>query len=122
MKRHLPYDRATRLGDQIFRVVSEACYNELSDPRLNGVQITQVRMTNDLRTARVYFHKIDATEEMQLNVIQALKHARGYLKRAAAREIEMKYVPEFDFFYDNTSDVQDRIEEIFSELGREEKV
>ena len=122
MKRHLPYDRATRLADQIFRVVSEACYNELSDPRLNGVQITQVRMTKDLRTARVYFHQTDATEEMQLNVIQALKHAQGYLKRAVAREIEMKYVPEFDFFYDNTSDVQDRIEEIFSELGHEEKV
>ena len=122
MKRHLPYDRATRLGDQIFQVVSQTCYSELSDPRLNGIQITQVRMTKDLRTARVYFHLPEATQEKQLNVIQAFKHAQGFLKRAVAREIEMKYVPDFEFFYDNTSDVHDRIEEIFSELGREEKV
>lgn len=122
MKRHLPYDRPTRLADQIFQVVSQACYNELSDPRLNGVQITQVRMTKDLRTARVYFHMPEATKDMQLRVIQALRRAQGYLKRAVAREIEMKYVPDFDFFYDNTSDVHDRIEEIFAELGREEKV
>ena len=122
MKRHLPYDRATRLADQIFQVVSKVCYSELSDPRLNGVQITQVRMTKDLRTARIYFHQPDATKEMQLTVIQALKSAQGFLKRAVAREIEMKYVPAFDFFYDNTSDVHDRIEEIFAGLEREEKV
>jgi len=122
MKRHLPYDRATRLADQIFQVVSQVCYSELSDPRLNGVQITQVRMTKDLRTARIYFHLAEATKEMQLNVVQALKRAQGYLKRAVAREIEMKYVPNFDFFYDNTSDVHERIEEIFAELGREGKV
>jgi len=122
MKRHLPYDRATRLADQIFQVVSQVCYSELSDPRLNGVQITQVRMTKDLRTARVYFHLADADKEKELKVVQALRRAQGYLKRAVAREIEMKYVPDFDFFYDNTSDVHDRIEEIFAELGREEKV
>jgi ribosome-binding factor A len=121
MKRHLPYDRATRLADQIFQVVSQTVYNELSDPRLSGVQVTQVRMTKDLRTARVFFHLADATEEKQLNVIQAFKRAQGFLKRAVAREIEMKYVPEFDFFYDNTSDVHDRIEEIFAEIGREGK-
>jgi ribosome-binding factor A len=122
MKRHLPYDRATRLADQIFQVVSQVCYSELSDPRLNGVQITQVRMTKDLRTARIFFHVADSDKEKELTVIQALKRAQGYLKRAVAREIEMKYVPDFDFFYDNTSDVHDRIEEIFAELGREEKV
>jgi ribosome-binding factor A len=122
VKRHMPYDRATRLADQIFQVVSQVCYNELSDPRLNGVQITQVRMTKDLRTARIFFHLADSSKEKELKVIQALRRAQGYLKRAVAREIEMKYVPEFDFFYDNTSDVHDRIEEIFAGLGREEKV
>ncbi len=120
MKRHIPYDRSARLADQIYRIVSETCYNDLSDPRLEGVQITQVRMTKDLRTARVYFHLLDADEPRIDAAKRALMSARGFLKRAVGQEVELKYMPEFEFFYDDTADVREHIDEIFEKLERKE--
>ena len=122
MKHHAPaYDRAARLGDQIYRVVSESCYTELSDPRLTGIQITQVRMTRDMRIARVYFHLMDASNERIARAKAGLERAQGFFKRAIGAEIPMKFMPAFEFFYDETSDVHDHIEEIFADLKRTNK-
>lgn len=113
------YDRAARLGDHIYRVVSASCYTELSDPRLAGIQITQVRMTKDMRVARVYFHLLDASQERIARAKAALESAEGFFKRAIGKEIPMKFMPVFEFFYDETSDVSEHIEELFADLKRE---
>lgn len=118
MKHHITYDRAARLADQIYRLVSEICYTELSDPRLEGIQITQVRMTKDFRIARVYFHALDATDARIADIKRALVRAQGFFKRAISRDLPLKYMPEFEFFYDETMDVREHIEEIFEELER----
>jgi ribosome-binding factor A len=118
MKRHLPYDRAARLADQLYRTISEVCYGELSDPRLEGVQLTRVLMTKDLRIARVYFHVLDVTKEKIGAVTKALTSARGVFKRAIGREMPLKFMPELEFFYDETEDVREHIEEVFEQLER----
>jgi ribosome-binding factor A len=119
MKQRLPYDRASRLADQIYRLVSTICYTELSDPRLEGIQITQVRMTKDLRTARVYFHIFDADPARVELIARVLRQARGIFKRAIGEEVQLKYMPELEFFYDETADVKEHIDELFEGLDRE---
>jgi ribosome-binding factor A len=122
MKRHLPYDRSRRLADQIYRRISEVCYTELSDPRLEGVQLTGVRLTKDLRIARIYFHVMDADDGKIKAVKSALQSASGFFKRAIGEEVQLKFMPELEYFYDETEDVRERIDKIFEDLANKDVV
>ncbi len=118
MKPHLPYDRSARLADQLYQVVAKVCYTELSDPRLKGVQITRVRMTKDLRIARVFFHSLHGTQDNIDAMKRALEHAQGVFKRAMSEAIPLKFMPTLEFFYDETTDIVDRIDELFAEIEK----
>lgn len=114
MTRHLPYDRAQRIADQIHQIIATACITELSDPRLSGMEITRVRMTKDLKIARVYFHLREKNEERINTVKEGLESAKGFFKRQINEELELKYIPEFEYFYDEAIDLEEKIDSLMA--------
>jgi ribosome-binding factor A len=113
MSRHLPYDRAERVGDEIFKLISEALCTELSDPRLKNIHITRVRMTKDLKVARVYFYFTDKSLPFdEKEVIKGLTSAKGFLKRLVADGLSIRYTPEMAFYYDDVVDLRDKIDSL----------
>lgn len=108
----LPYSRPERVSEQLKEILASACLLELSDARLNGVMVTKVIATKDLRQARVYFHMLDATERSIEKAIHGFVSASGYLKRVIGKNMNLKYVPEMKFFYDDSFDEMDRITEL----------
>ncbi|MBW2633909.1 MAG: ribosome-binding factor A, partial [Deltaproteobacteria bacterium] len=50
-----PFSRSDRVGGQIQRALSDLLHKNVGDPRLEGTTITGVRMTRDLRIAKIYF-------------------------------------------------------------------
>jgi len=113
MMRNLPYDRAERVADEIFRIVSQTLFSELSDPRLSGTQITRVRMTKDLQIARIYFHLNDDSQKLEDRVKKGLESAAGFFKRKVASELSLKFTPELEFFYDEALDLTNKIDSLF---------
>lgn len=117
MTRHLPYDRAERLGMEICNILLEILLTEVADPRLAGIRITRVSMTKDLRIARVYFHMTDPEDPKRTQALKALKSAGGFFKRQIGREIKLKFMPEMEFFYDEVIDVEERIEGLLKSVA-----
>lgn len=114
MTKNLPYDRAERVADEIHHIIVSVCYNELSDPRLKHVEITAVRMTKDLQTARVYYYVQDADEKKLRIAKKGLESASGFFKRAIANEITLRYMPAIEFFYDETVELEKKIEQVMT--------
>lgn len=114
MVRHLPYDRADRIADQIHQLISTACITELSDPRLSELEITRVRMTKDLKIARVYYHLRNKDEKSIQTAKKGLESAKGFLKRYVREELELRYIPELEFFYDEAVDLEEKIENLMA--------
>lgn len=119
MTKHLPYDRAERVGTEIYHILCEVVLVELQDPRLAGVRITRIGMTKDLRTARVNFHMAHATGERRLAALKGLKSAGGFFKRRIGDAIKLKFMPELEFFYDEAVDVDQRIENLLEGIKRD---
>ena len=116
MSKHLPFDRAERVAEEIRRIVAVACLADLMDPRLKGVSITRVKVTRDLRIARLFFHLAHGGDASQRNAAEdALKKATGYLKRELGRELSLKFLPTLEVFYDEAVDRLARIEELLTE-------
>jgi len=99
--------------------VSEAIHHELSDlllrhsrdPRLQSVTITDVRISSDLRYARIYVSTRGDNEEQQL-VLHAVQNATGYLRSELASRLSLRFVPELTFCLDESLDRYDRIESL----------
>lgn len=91
---------------------------EISDPRLKGVHVTHVRVTPDLRQARVYFG-IRGERSREREVLKAFRRSKGYLKKGLSSRIRLRFVPELEFFYDESEDVVQKIESLFHEIENE---
>lgn len=115
MKTHRPERTAGRLQAILARVVRE----EIRDPRLGFTTVTGVRVSSDLEHAVIYVSRIGSEAERR-DALLALRHARGYLRKALAREAGLRHTPELRFEWDEAIERGARIEEILVDLRSED--
>ena len=109
--------RQERMADEIRDVVA-ACLTggQMSDPRLDLVTVTAVKITSDLQMASIYFRLMgpNVTKEQAK---KGLEHAAGYLRRRVAGRIDMRRVPTLRFFFDESIERGSRIEYLLANLN-----
>jgi ribosome-binding factor A len=87
-------NRVAQVESAVARVLSNAIL-ELSDPRLPMfVSVEQVRISADLIQAKVFISCIGDAQP----AVAALNHAKGFLQRQIAQEINLKRTPLLEFF------------------------
>jgi len=110
--------RMKRINDRVREILSLTLLNKIEDPRLAGVNITDVRVDRELDFANVYVSAPEGRER-EREVIQALNHARGFLKFELANEIDLRVMPRLRFFWDPTPERADRIDTLLAQLRDE---
>jgi ribosome-binding factor A len=106
-----PYTRSDRVAGLIKQETAELLRKEIKDPRLNMATITGVKVSRDLRIAKIYY-SISGGESVRKDVAEGFKQARGFLKRELAQRLDLRYMPDLVFFYDESIDYAARIEEL----------
>ena len=112
------YERSDRVSGLIQQVLSEILQKGIKDPRLKMTTITNVKMSRDLRVARIYY-AISGGEKSVEEVAQGFKSARGFVKRSLAGKLGLRYMPELEFFYDDSFDYGDHINKILKSIQKE---
>ncbi len=112
--------RAERVGDLLKEELSELLLREIKDPRIGFVTITGIRVSADLRHARVYVVTHE-TGEGQQRTLEGLQSARGYLRGALGRRLRLRYIPDLSFWVDETMEEGFRIQAILKSLNTESK-
>ena len=82
-----------------------------NDPRLRDVTLTGVRMSPDLRVARVYFRTL-GSEDTRAATLDALRRASTFLRREVGRALGLRVTPELRFEYDTTPDTARRLDDL----------
>ncbi len=103
--------RSERVGSHIQRALSEIFKKKIKDPRLKMVVITGVRVSPDLKLARIFFTST-ARDVSIRKVEEGLNTAKGYLKRTLAGTLGLRYMPELRFHQDQTFDYAENIESL----------
>lgn len=109
--------RAMRIAGLIKRVVAQALERELHDPRLDGVTITDVRVTNDMQLARVYWTQLGTEGKergQRKRAAQALNRAKGHLRSLVGRKAGLRLTPALEFRYDEVPGEATEIEDILT--------
>ena len=110
-----PVERSERVGGQIKKVLSELLHKNIKDPRLEMATITVVKMSRDLKSARIYFIA-SGGKKGNKEAIEGFKSALGYIKRTLARKIGLPYMPELSFFYDESFDYGSHIDNLLQSI------
>ncbi|MFZ0483690.1 MAG: 30S ribosome-binding factor RbfA [Desulfobacterales bacterium] len=106
-----PFSRSDRVSGQVQKVLSDILLKKIKDPRLEAATITSVKMSRDLKFARVYFVTSGGKESIK-EAVEGFKSALGYVKRKLASQLGLRYMPELRFFYDDSFDYGSHIDEV----------
>jgi ribosome-binding factor A len=113
-----PFARSDRVSGQVQKVLSDILLKKIKDPRLETATITSVKMSRDLKFARVYFVTSGGKERVK-EAAEGFKSALGYVKRKLASQLGLRYMPELRFFYDDSFDYGSHIDEVIKAVKSE---
>lgn len=114
--------RSDRVGERIraelMEMISRGAFR---DPGLASCYVTEVKLTDDLRHARVYVRSLltEVSTADRERVIAGLGRAAGYIRRELAPRLKLKYHPELKFFWDDNVDRARRVEELLHEIEKD---
>ena len=109
-----------RLQSQILRELSLLLQREIKDTKVGYVTVTEVRLTNDLSFAYIYYTVLGSKDRIEVTQ-QALEQAEGFIKNEIAKKVKMRKIPEYIFKYDDSLDRGKRIDELLEEIKVEKK-
>lgn len=111
--------RAVRVGDQILKDLADLLIRKVRDPRVDGVTLTGISLSNDLKHARVYYSVLGDKSEIERSQ-NGLDSAKGYIKREIGRRLNLRYMPDIIFEHDPTLETGNQIERLFEKIRTED--
>jgi ribosome-binding factor A len=111
----MDFKRATRVAELLREVISEIVSTKLKDPGIGRVTITRVKLSDDLKNARIYFSML-GDEQQRRNTLEGLKRATGFIRMETAHTINLRQVPDLQFIYDDTLDYVENIENLLKKI------
>lgn len=108
--------RVDRIEEQLRIEISEIIETDISDPRVGLTTVTRIKVTSDLRGARVYVTTLGGPED-QKKTLQGLKSAAAYIRRSLSKRLHhLKRIPEVAFEYDDSVEEDMRLARLFDEI------
>ena len=110
--------RLNRVEEACKEVLSEVIQREVKDPRVGFVTITSVKLSSDLRHAKVYISVLGTDTEVTES-LAGLASARGYMRSELGRHLRLKFLPEIEIVNDSFSEEALRLSSLMREVARE---
>ncbi|MGD8986295.1 MAG: 30S ribosome-binding factor RbfA [Desulfobacteraceae bacterium] len=111
--------RAVRVGDQLLREIADLLVKKVKDPRIKGATLTGVRLSDDLRHAKVYYSVMGNGEDFE-RAQAGLDSAKGFIKKEIGHRMDLKYMPDITFKHDPSLAKGDHMEKLFEKLKVED--
>lgn len=110
--------RPEKLAESLREAVTEIVGYELEDPRLVGVTVTDVRVAENLRDAKVFVVVEGATSEVEIKeALKALQRAATYVRQQIALSMSLRHPPILNFVRDTAEENAARIGQLLQEIN-----
>jgi len=112
-------NRTRRLGERIRQELAELLARQVSDPRLEGVTVTEVEVDREFAYATVFVNAL-GDEDRQQEILEGLTSARGFLRSSLAQRIPLRTFPRLRFRWDESFDRAAAIEALLRKVREED--
>ncbi len=111
----MEYKRADRVADLVLKELAEVLLRKVRDPRLADITLTAVKVSPDLRQARVFYSLI-GDEDKKAAAAVGLESARGFVKRELGKRLYLRRIPDITFYFDAAMEHGFHIDQLLTEL------
>ena len=110
--------RPARVADTIRNELAILFLRGMKDPRVANVSVTEVKVTDDLRSAIIYF---TCGDDEVAKAEEGLASAQGYVRSSLAKSLNLRYMPKLVFEYDLSASRHQEMDRIFKEIEDERR-
>ena len=110
--------RPERVADILRDEISQIVGYELEDPRITMVTVTDVRLSENLKAARVYVTVAGNEEEHKL-ALTALRKAAPYVRKQIGLSLNLPRTPEIHFVRDRVEEEGERVDKLLDKIERD---
>jgi ribosome-binding factor A len=107
--------RPERVADLLREEISQLVGYELEDPRLTVVTVTDVRLSENLKAAKVYVTVAGDEKEQNLALV-ALRKAAPYVRKQLGLSLNLPRTPEIHFVRDTVEEEGERVDKLLAEI------
>ena len=113
--------RIDRIEEQLRIELSEIIEREIQDPRIGLTTVTAVKVSPDLRHARI-FVTVLGDDAQRKKALEGLRSAASFVRRSLSKRLHhMRRIPELSFDYDEAVEKGMRIEQLLDQIKQNEK-
>jgi len=105
-----------RMAERIREILSSLLLLEVTDPALQGVTVTEVKLDQELEYADVYVNAL-GDESREKEVMAGLNRANGFLRREVGKRIRLRRTPVLKFHWDISLSRAEAMEQILDHLN-----
>ena len=98
--------KRAKFAKQLMEEIASLIHREIKDPRLEGLVITGLELSEDMSVAKVYFTTLEEGKE---EAKKALEHAKGYIRSQLMKSLRVKRMPNLVFIFDKELKRMERI-------------
>ena len=113
------FKRSERVAGQLRRDLAKLIQQEIKDPAVGFVSLSDVEVTRDLSHAKVFITVFEP--EKAKDSLQALQHAASFLRRRLSQELRLRHVPELHFVHDDSVEKGSHIDELIAKALHSDK-
>lgn len=108
--------RTRQVGEFLREELVDIIRREVKDPRVGFLSLTDVEVSPDLRSARV-FVSVLGTEEERAATLAALRSASGFIRHHLKPRLRMRQIPDLEFRDDRSMEHAERIARVLKDLN-----
>src|SRR3990172_1332252 len=109
------YKRSNRVAELLREEVSKIVSNELKDPQINMATVSRIKLTDDLRHAKIYISVIGNKGQIK-NSLNGLNRAKNHIRSELGKRINLRLMPELQFVYDSSAEYAQNIEDLLNQI------
>jgi ribosome-binding factor A len=114
------FKRADRVAELIMAEMADLILTQVKDPRIHAVTITSVKVSDDLRNAKIYFVEM-GKDDCSPEIKEGLNRATGFVRRELGKRLQLRFVPEIMFVHDQSFGYGSRIDKLLADISKQEK-
>lgn len=113
----MKFKRSLRVSELIKREISEIIFFTIKDPAVKSVNLTFVKVTDDLKHARIYY-RVLGDDQAKDKALKGLERAKNFIRSEMGHRTDLRFIPEIEFYYDSGMDDAEHIESLLKEIHK----
>ena len=113
--------RVKRVEEMVKEQIALIIQQDVKDPRLGFVTVTEVNVSKDLHNANIYIIAHEETEKHINDVLKGLEAASGFIRHLLGQRMALRFLPILKFHYDKAFQQADHIENLIRKIHTNEQ-